>query len=362
MATALQIIPVIALIVTSCGFLLALILAVRNRTIVRPRFAFSFRAFERAYPKLPRRFRKKRPEALFISRPKGTFESDLQVPIGIHTTSNRRIEGIALDLTYPVEFFLSNQELMKRTEKVIERFGEGANLDREGAEKFLKTRDATILGPSVRVRYDIGTLRPGEGFGFFEPFLLPPREKAFPVGFYGGTAFANVLDRMGSADILRAAFHLSASVLTDLAPRQDWGIDIVLCTDGRDDEAMDAERAYVNAYWFGAQPKGRIFRQKWFNLLRLKQPLIREVPVDLIKLERSVRVSEEKDGVITVATSPNPLESQYGVASLYLPGYDPRKLSDAVTTVEQGLLSIGYVPATWVEKALGKSNAEEDHA
>ena len=313
--------------------------------------------FDRAYPRLPRHLRRKPTYALFIFVPRGKFESDLVVPILIRNDTRRIIGDIVVELTYPAEFFLANPELKRRRDRLVESFGEEYEAHEEEVRRFLETRRPSDLGSAVRIRYELGKLRAGEGQGFFEPFVLPPRESAFAAGLFQDTAFANVLAHMRDGDRLRAAFHLQVAIFSDLAPRQQHAIDVVLVKDGHaepqsEDLKFSAEEnaafgEYVNAYWFNSLPAGRTFRRIRLGALFFGRPLRREVPVDTILVERDFDVSEPKDGNVLVATRADPLKSRYGIASLFLPGYDPRKLDRDVTAAEEALQRIG-----WFEKGV----------
>jgi hypothetical protein len=286
-----------------------------------------------------RQLRGKLPKAIFVIPPEGIFAADLHLPIALRNFSRRPLNRIVVEVTYPAPFFISNQEIGRRSDLLLEKFGAKMEADEAAAKRFIQSRHASPLGPAVRIRYDLGTLTPGESFVFTEMFLLPEKSDAFIPGFYEPTAFKHVLSQMSEESSLRAAFPVQITVFSELTSPKAHELDVILCTD-KAKEAGDPLAAYANAHWLGSYPGGQRFVK--LNPFSRKS-VVREVPVDLILLERDVAVSPKKDGFIALTTSPNPQKSRYGIASLFLPGYEPRKLPAEVTTAEEALRRLGFL-------------------
>ena len=341
--------PLVGATVTAVGIAFALLIAWRSRTIAKPKLSLALRIIDQAYPPMTvRKLRGKLPHAIFIIPPEGVFASDLHLPIALRNSSSRPMNKIAIEVTYPEPFFISNQEVGRRSDRLLEMFGSRMEVNEDAVKRFIKTRYASPLGPCVRVRYELGTLTPGEPFVFTEMFLLPDKESAFAAGYYEATAFKHVLSHMRGKASLRAAFPVQITVFSELTSPKTHELDLVLCT-AKAKDAGDPLGAYADAYWLGSYPGGeRFVRQNPFS----RKTILREVPVDLILVQRDASVSPKKDGFVALTAVPNPQTSSYGIASLFLPGYDPRRMPAEVTTAEEALRRLGFVRSVRRGKSL----------
>ncbi|HEX8512367.1 MAG TPA: hypothetical protein VF688_04600, partial [Allosphingosinicella sp.] len=177
----MNLLPVLGLIVGAVGLLFATFLAVRNRTLFRPKLDVAFSTpFQFENPKV------ESPHplvAIFIFNPPDQVASDLRLPILVRNVSKRKVSDIVIELTYPAQFAFTNTEIIGRYQRYLELFGDSPD-SLEEIKAFLEKRQGNRFGNLYRFRYDMGTLRPGDSLSFEEMLKLPMREKAFRDGRY----------------------------------------------------------------------------------------------------------------------------------------------------------------------------------
>lgn len=321
----------------------AITVAYRNRTIIKPALELSFRVFDDAYPSVPKKHKNNRPVAIFFHGKDGVNISGMIVPIKIKNRTSRKIGEVTVELTYPVAFFAANYEHIENLSVIADRFGEKDKADVEGQKKILAMRDAAELGGVARVRYNLGSVRSGDALSFGEFLKIPVGDEAFYDVRYENSAFKNVLGILKEKKEISALCHMTVSVFSDVTRRLDDQIDLVVCSDPLTESEQSAAKVYSDAYWLGKHPAGRrYFRPHLLMFERLRAPLIRPSWFDIIAVGMEARVSPERDGNVIVASRGDPFKSNYGVGWADMPGFDVRALPAEVDDVDRALRSIGF--------------------
>lgn len=320
------------------GLGLALLVAVRNRSLFGPRLQLQFRTPLHFRRKLTR-FMKRDPAAIFIlSRQRA--HTEMHIPISLRNQSRRKIGDVKLVLSYPKAFFVSNRDLLKNLDRLLEHFPESEE-ELAGFRAQVSKRSVTSDNETVSVTYEVGTLRPGEGHDFSELIEARSRELCFTDDRFSECMFSNILVKLRDINNIRALCHIRATVYSDLnRPRHQW-VNIVSAVGKLTEDLGDMPLSdYCKAHWLNQIPSGAYFGPRLPFPKSYRSRFSIKRPVDFIE-PKIVTNSKRTETNYVASSFFDGLRSRYGIGYVTLPGFDyfvlPKEFS-----VDNALLQIGY--------------------
>jgi hypothetical protein len=328
--------PIVAIMIALTALGVAVRVGIGNRAVFNSRLRLLLGSTHVDFGRLPRRLRKRDVVATFVV---DGMAEDIKAGLQVNVTnpSRRKVADIRLQLTYPRQFFVSNAEVETSLAALEKDFPERA-IYIQSIRDFLKCRTASPIGEMIRVTYDLGTLRPAEGFTFFESLTLPSRDEAFEDERFAESLFGDILRILSGTLQMRALCRVQAVLLSDLnTPMTKWIDVIAVDTASSEEFAQLFVEPYVSAYWLNAKPSGKTYIKihPW-----KRAEMVKEEVIHLMIPASDISVRIVGDNAI-VRSSVDPLKSDYCLMSVFLPGYDPVALA-AGTDIETAILSAGF--------------------
>lgn len=331
--------PVVALL----GLLLALTVAVRNRSIFRPALHFAFRYPVRIPRSVPRKFAKSPPAAILFLNDQHQFDSrEVCIPLTIANRSARRISEVVVELTYPLAFAVDNSRFTSRLDQYIAAFPE-AEMATRSQRQWLEMRRIAAIDDLVHVRFEVGTLRPGESASLYEVMRFPTRARAFNDPRYELKMLGSIARELAQIPEVDGFCRITATVLSDLNHPSGQDVDVMLATTQVTEVETRVVRPFRNAYWLGSSPVGnRYFRPwvpeswKWLPPMRLAQL------VEVIAPKPVSRVSADRDGEVVLAVEADLFKGNFGYVPVMMPGYDVKNLPASMVDMDDALRTIGF--------------------
>lgn len=291
----LQFLPIIAIVLAATSLIVTLLIGVRTRNIFPAKLEFHFRSSPELHPSIPKRLRDKVPVATAFVHSRLTVAAyAIRLPLFIKNTSAKKISDVSVSLLYPEAYFIPNEEHKEAIEEAQQKFPQHAK-GLGGIFRQLDLRECTALGGLVNVRYNIGSLRPGESFSCEELMRVPQRGKAFADRRYELTMFGAILERLKDLPQLLGVCHVTASILSEAMHPIRRQITVIAGHSDSDKAQIELFNPFAEAHWLNEMPRGGKFRRNpmrwpWKRL----PPLVDESPVDVVFPQGKFELTEDR--------------------------------------------------------------------
>ncbi len=333
-------VPLVPAAVGLGAFTLAAIVAVRTRSLFRPKLKFQFKLDHQFSKPVPRKARKDPVALVLVSDNPNTPLTETRFPFVVKNNSRRRIGEVSVELAYPTAYFISNQaheELARDALRTFPKHKETIDLILEQ----LSHRTARKMGDMVYVTYQIGSLRPGEQRAFHETIRVPVRDEAFSDPRFESKLFGKILRLIGDAPAIRGVCHVRGWVLSDLNLPIKGHIDVVVGHSDLEHIQENILQPYQRAHWLNdPSPKAFYFKP----LLPIPQYWQRfkiDRPVDIVFVKMVYDTAKIYKDHILVGWD-DLLNSVHAVSWIRLPGYPYYEFPRGVRSVDDALMMIGF--------------------